>query len=196
MNYLAHLYLAQPHADSYFGNLLGDFRRGEDIRDYSLAVQAGLQNHYLVDKFTDSHQEVRSAKRLFSPSRRRFAGIALDVLFDYFLIQRWQRYSDQTFSDFCLQAYRLLDSRLHQMPLRMQKVVGSMIEHQWLDTYRSLDGVALALDRIASRIRFENGFAGSIQEVHTHFAVFERTFEQFFPDLLAHVAVHSPEQKS
>ncbi len=25
MNYLAHLYLAQPTADSHFGNLLGDF---------------------------------------------------------------------------------------------------------------------------------------------------------------------------
>ena len=34
MNYLAHLFLARPTADSQFGNLLGDFRRGVDIKEF------------------------------------------------------------------------------------------------------------------------------------------------------------------
>ena len=50
MNYLAHLFLARPTADSHFGNLLGDFRRGVDISRYGRAVQLGLKNHYEVDK--------------------------------------------------------------------------------------------------------------------------------------------------
>ena len=52
MNYLAHLFLARPTADSQFGNLLGDFRRGVDIKEFGQAVQLGLKNHYEVDRFT------------------------------------------------------------------------------------------------------------------------------------------------
>ena len=92
MNYLAHLVLSQPHADSYFGNLLGDFRRGVKVTAFSESVQAGVTNHLLVDKFTDSHPAVIAAKQQVSTQRRRFAGILLDICFDHFLLVHWQRF--------------------------------------------------------------------------------------------------------
>ena len=75
MNYLAHLYLAQPESSSRFGNLLGDFMRGSRPEMFSRPVQRGLANHRWVDKFTDSHDAVTSIKRKISPSRRRFVVI-------------------------------------------------------------------------------------------------------------------------
>ncbi|MDY6889735.1 MAG: DUF479 domain-containing protein, partial [Pseudomonadota bacterium] len=54
MNYLAHLYFAQPTADSHFGNLLGDFGGRRHAEYLPNSVKSALENHYLVDKFTDS----------------------------------------------------------------------------------------------------------------------------------------------
>lgn len=194
MNYLAHLFLAKPTADSHMGNLLGDFCRGVDTSQFSLPILAGLDNHRRVDRFTDTHPDVRAAKTLFSAKRRRFAGIALDVLFDHFLIRHWHKYSDVGFAPFCELAYHRLDKRMAVMPLRMQRVVGSMINQQWLASYAQLDGVGFALDRIAGRIRFSHEFAGSVEEIERHYQEFEACFTRFFPALLNHIQQQSPER--
>ncbi|WP_105265593.1 acyl carrier protein phosphodiesterase [Pseudoalteromonas sp. T1lg76] len=193
MNYLAHLYLAQPTADSHFGNLLGDFRRGLVHQQWPKAVQLGLENHLLVDRFTDKHSSVRAATSLFSPQRRRFAPVALDVLFDHLLIRHWQDFTSNEFNDFCQQSYQLLNTRTELMPERMQHVVGKMCEQNWFATYAELDGVALALDRIASRIRFRNDFTGAIEDIERHFDAFEAHFLAFFPELITHVQTHNLE---
>ncbi|MEG3768872.1 ACP phosphodiesterase, partial [Alteromonas sp. 14N.309.X.WAT.G.H12] len=121
MNYLAHLFIALPTPDSCFGNLLGDFQKGVNHQDLPAPVQAGLQNHLLVDKFTDSHALTRWARAQFSPEQRRFAGVTLDILFDHFLIQHWSRFSTQLLEDFCQSRYCLLDKRLPLMPPSMQR---------------------------------------------------------------------------
>ncbi len=92
MNHFAHLVLARPTVESTVGNLLGDFARGVDLAALVPAVRAGLDNHRAVDRFTDSHPRVRAMKRAFSPARRRFAGIALDIYFDHLLIRHWDRF--------------------------------------------------------------------------------------------------------
>ena len=194
MNYLAHLYLARPTADSCFGNLLGDFRRGVDLDHYSEAVRAGVANHILVDKFTDSHSGVRQARGVVSARRRRFAGIMLDVLFDHFLIKHWSLYSDESFTVFSQRTYECLAQRVGVMPERMQVMVRSMLTHRWLDTYRHLQGIEKALERTASRIRFQHSFHGSIDEAKENYAVFEETFLTFFPQLLAAVRRHAVEE--
>ncbi len=192
MNYLAHLFLAQPTADSYFGNLLGDFQRGVNLNDFPAAVRRGVANHIHVDRFTDNHALVKHAKTLVSARRRRYAGIMLDILFDHFLIKHWQRYSNQSLSSFCQHAYQRLDSRVYNMPQRMQNVVNSMLEHRWLTNCTSLSGVDKALDRTADRIRFRHRFHGSIEEVYLHYAEFEKAFTVFFPQLMASVDEKKP----
>lgn len=184
MNYLAHLFLAQPTADSCFGNLLGDFRRGVDLKDYTDAVRAGVTNHIFVDKFTDTHTSVRQARQLVSAPRRRFAGIMLDVLFDHFLLKHWASYSGQSFSDFSQTAYQCLAQRYAIMPRGMQPMIKSMLEHRWLDAYSELNGVERALERTAARIRFDHGFHGSIEDIYASYEHFEEVFVSFFPDLV------------
>ena len=98
MNYLAHLLFAQPNSDSRIGNLLGDFYHGTKLELLNPAVAAGLYNHRAVDWFTDHHAEVRAARLLFSPDMRRFAPIALDMLFDFCLIKYWNHFFTADFS--------------------------------------------------------------------------------------------------
>ncbi|MEW9796514.1 acyl carrier protein phosphodiesterase [Alteromonas sp. CYL-A6] len=196
MNYLAHLYLAQPTADSSFGNLLGDFQRGVDRERLPPAVRRALKNHLLVDHYTDHHARVREAKRLFSRPHRRFAPIALDVLFDHFLIKDWHTYNSVDFDDYCHHRYALLQARHRQMPARMQRVVSHMSANHGLAGYRELDGVERALTFIADRLRFDNPFADSIDDVERHYDELYACFQAFFPDLIRHVAEHSPERES
>ena len=188
MNYLAHLYLAQPEPSSRFGNLLGDFMRGSRPEMFSRPVQRGLANHRWVDKFTDSHDAVTSIKRKISSSRRRFAGIIVDIAFDHFLIKNWHTYSAESLDTFCQSVYRDLSARLPDMPTAMQHTVKSMTRHQWLTTYATLPGIARALDNTASRIRFTHSFYDSINEVETHYVEMEEAFNCFFPELRKAVA--------
>lgn len=187
MNYLAHLYLAQPTADSHFGNLLGDFGGRRHIEQLPMTVTNGLDNHYLVDKFTDSHREVKQAKQYFSPQRKRFAGVAVDVVFDHFLIVHWQHFNEQSLSDFKHTSYQLLNEGIPVMPSRMQHVVTSMTQNDWFKEYETIDGIGLALDNIAKRIRFTNNFAGAAEDIARHYDELEAVFLAFFPELIKHV---------
>lgn len=187
MNYLAHLYLAQPTPASRVGNLLGDFRRGVSPEALPNPVRAGLKNHLAVDAFTDNHPLIRDAKRGFSGQRRRFAGIALDVLFDHFLIRHWMCFSDIDLDDFIDAVYGDLARGEDLMPVPMRYRVGLMAEQDWLRAYGSLDTVALALDRMAARIRFTNNFAGVMDEMLPREQELEALFLAFFPELCRHV---------
>ena len=193
MNYLAHLYLAQPNADSYFGNLLGDFAGSRYKHQLNRQVTLGLENHYLVDKYTDKHPLVQQAKLCFSHHRRRFAGIAVDVLFDHFLICHWNTFHQQSFAEFKARSYELLQQNLSNMPNRMQYVVTKITQDDWFKTYESIDGVGLALDNIAKRIRFTNQFHGSIEDIKLNYQELNELFLLFFPQLQAHVKNHGPE---
>lgn len=189
MNYLAHLFLAQPTPESCFGNLLGDFMRGVRPQDFSQPVRQGLANHRLVDRETDTHAQVLACKALFSPARRRFAGIIVDIVFDHFLIKHWSQFSAVPFDEFCHQRYTLLHQQIPAMPESMQHTVTGMVKHEWLKVYRQLDGVSRALDNTAARIRFRHQFAGSIDEVLQHYTTLESAFLAFFPEL-AHTVAH------
>lgn len=166
------------------GNLLGDFARGVDINRLTTPVRQGLINHRAIDQFTDTHPEVHKLKTLFSPQRRRFSGIALDILFDHFLIHHWHRYTAEPLDHFINQAYQDLYQGYPLMPEQMQRVVSKMIDGDWIRSYEDIDQVGFALDRVAGRIRFQNNFAGSISEIRNQYDTLEAGFLQFFPDLI------------
>lgn len=187
MNYLAHLRLSQSDAESMVGNLMGDFRKYLDDTELPDKVSFGIKNHVRVDKFTDSHPVILELKSLFSRERRRFAGIVIDVTFDYFLIRHWQKYNDSDFNGFVDQTHSKIASLSWIMPERMQYVMDYMIRDNWLRSYASLEGIASALDRMAGRIRFENNFAGAIEEVKDNYQVLEDGFLEFFPELVEYV---------
>jgi len=187
LNYLAHLYLAKPTADSHFGNLLGDFGGHRHVEQLPITVMQGLDNHYLVDKFTDAHPLVKKAKQYFSPQRKRFSGVAIDVLFDHFLIKHWHMFNQQPLDHFKKMSFGLLHERLAAMPPRMQHVVKHLTANDWFKEYETLNGIGLALDNITKRIRFVNQFSGSIDDITCHYNELNSLFLAFFPELIEHV---------
>jgi len=199
LNYLAHLYLAQPNADSHFGNLLGDFGGKRHVKQMPITIIKALNNHYLVDKFTDSHPAIKEAKQYFSAKRKRFASIAIDVVFDHFLIKHWQYFHQEPLDKFKQNSYQLLNERISDMPCTMQQTVRSMTKNDWFKDYETLTGIGLALDNIAKRIRFTNNFSGAVEDIHRHYNELDTLFLEFFPQLINHVnqyALEGSEVKS
>ncbi|MBD3642912.1 ACP phosphodiesterase [Alcanivorax sp.] len=183
MNYFAHLTLAQPTAASKVGNLLGDFMRGVDEASLPLPVRLGLRNHRLVDRFTDMHPRVRESRWLFSPQRRRFAGVALDVLFDHFLIRHWSRFYTQSLDSVITRDYALLRQGEILMPAPMRRTTERLVSLDIFRRYQDLDQLAEVLDRIAGRIRFANRFEGSIEDIRVHYDELEQVFLAVYPQL-------------
>ncbi|MGD2172567.1 MAG: ACP phosphodiesterase [Gammaproteobacteria bacterium] len=188
MNHFAHLVLARPTLESTVGNLLGDFARGVDPDSLPRAVHDGLRNHRAVDRFTDSHPRVQEMKRVFSRRRRRFAGIALDIYFDHLLINHWNRFDARDLEPLIEVFYRrLIDGRGLMPGEQMRRVTRRMVEYDWFGSYRDVDAVAESLDRVAGRIRFENRFAGAIEELQRHHELICEGFFEFYPELRHHV---------
>ena len=77
MNYLAHLHLGGQLPGQLLGSLYGDFVKGRLQGQFSPQIEAAIQLHRSIDRFTDSHPLVGEALSRFSLTRRRYAGIVL-----------------------------------------------------------------------------------------------------------------------
>lgn len=175
------------------GNLMGDFMKGVDIKQLPSSIALGIQNHKVVDAFTDSHQSINALKDCLSPDRKRFSGIITDVMFDYFLIKHWQRYSGMNFNHFVDQVYQALLDNIAIMPKTMATVVTRMVDMDWFRSYGSLETMGYVFNRMSQRIRFENNLSGAIEEVEDYYHVYESTFLLFFPQLIDHVRLSNIE---
>ncbi|MGC8120147.1 ACP phosphodiesterase [Marinobacter sp. VGCF2001] len=185
MNHLAHTFLAPDTAGARVGSILGDFTRGLDWSELPGPVLEGVRHHLAVDAFTDQHPQVLASKTLFSRQRRRFAGVALDILYDHFLLRHWAQFSDWDRDRFIQTVYKELQTHRRLMPENMATVTHYMIQQDWFGSYQDLDNIGYALDRVAGRIRFANRFAGIIDEIRAHESELEAHFLAFFPELQA-----------
>lgn len=192
VNYLAHLYLAGRDDEYIAGALLGDFVKGRlENMDLPPGVVEGIRLHRAIDTYTDAHPVVlRSRARL--TERRRVSGIIVDLVYDHFLAARWQEFANEPLPAFCRRSYDCLLARIDEFPPTLRRILPHMASHDWLGSYAELDNVALALERIGSRLRQPDTLLGVQADLERHYRGLERDFLEFFPDLIAHVTHSEP----
>jgi len=195
MNWLAHILLSEPSVENRLGNLLGDLAKGKEIETLSYDLRRGIDRHYAIDKFTDSHAIVKNSKRRISKDYGRFAGILIDVFYDHFLAKKWQLYSNSILSNFTAEIYNSFQSYQGEIPQSARQIVQQMIDEDWLTSYQSFDGIENALKRIDNRIKSRMGnqisLVSAVATLEQEYINLEQDFCSFFPELQHHMQGYS-----
>ena len=184
VNFLAHAYLARGSDRAILGGVMGDFVKGPLDGRYDAELTHALALHRRIDSYTDAHDVVRCSRRRVSPARRRFAGILVDMFYDHFLARLWEDYCDVPLEEFTAYVYAVLREHRAVLPERLQQVAPRMAEGDWLTSYRRVEAVAAALDRMGGRLTRGKAILRSGDELIADYQAFEADFRLFFPDVV------------
>ena len=191
MNWLAHVLLAEPNPEARLGNLLGDLVKGTQRQSLNINLQRGIECHQAIDIFTDKHPVVKSSKQRIDSEYRRFAGILVDVFYDYILATNWQDYSKIPLAEFTSIVYASWSGHLSSLPVYPQGAIDRLIAEDWLNSYSTLEGIELTLARISCRLNRRSkrnyDLTPAIAQLTSNYLLLEQDFRQFFPQLQLYV---------
>lgn len=189
MNYLAHLHLGGQRPGQLLGSLYGDFVKGRLQGQFASEVEAAIQLHRRIDTYTDSHPRVSAALSRFSLTRRRYAGIVIDVFFDHCLARDWAQYADRPLQQFTADVYRVLAAE-PQLPGRLAQIAPYMAADDWLGSYRDFQVLEQVLRGIARRLSQPEELTAAMGELERLYQPLSEDFRDFYPQLQAFAVQH------
>mgnify|MGYP003868929033 CR=1 FL=1 len=149
---MGHATLSGNDDNILIGNMLGDFIKGNKYLNYPLSIQKGMRYHRLLDEYTDQHPSVRDATKLLRAEGIRYAGVFIDILFDYFIANDSTFFkNDKELEEFTLSTLGKLESAYEIMSEDMKTYFGYMIRYNWLYHYRSRSGIEKAIIGLIKR---------------------------------------------
>ncbi|BCB61746.1 ACP phosphodiesterase [Halomonas sp. A020] len=181
MNFLAHAWLAQPGDDGFlYGNLIADGVKGSDLSGWSPSVAGGIRHHRRVDAWVDQHPSVLLAKRRAPKTQRRYAGIALDIVWDHFIARQHAGAEQSALVERC---YRLLSA--WPAPQRLSTMMPVLVEQDWLRRYADFDFTCRAVSGIGQRLSGANRLAELVPWLREDYAALERDFSRLWSECRA-----------
>jgi acyl carrier protein phosphodiesterase len=190
MNYLAHIFLSCNNEDILIGNFIADSISINEVALLPEEVQAGVMLHRKIDSYTDTHSIVRQATQRLQPHHHKYSPVVIDVLYDHLLANNWHHYSGSTLPVFAQNVYKVFSRRMEDMPVRLKRKLPVMIEKDWLNNYKSIDGLKFVLDKMDERTRFPSNFGGAVEHLLEEYELFTEEFNTFFPEIIAYVDNH------
>jgi len=187
MNYLAHLHLGGQRPEELLGSLYGDFVKGPLQGEFRPGIESGIQLHRSIDAFTDAHPLVGQALSRFTHTRRRYAGIVLDVFFYHCLARDWGHYADVPLERFTSGFYRVLGAE-PQLPARLAAIAPHMAAHDWLGSYQDYSTLERVFNGIARRLSRPQELAGAMQDLDALYQPLSDDFQAFYPELQTYAA--------
>jgi acyl carrier protein phosphodiesterase len=183
MNLLAHALLASPDAELMLGSVVGDFVRGRIDPALPPKVRAGIALHRAIDGYTDAHADVASARALFEPPFRRYAGIMLDMWFDHLLARQWSRFGEDDLEAFSGRVRDVLAINAELVPERMRRFVAYLEANDLPAAYRDTAAIGNALRGMSRRLTRANPLGDALPVLVALHAPLQQCFEAFFPAL-------------
>lgn len=165
------------------GNFIADAVKGKQYNNYPDEIAKGILMHRFIDSYTDTHPVVLECVKIIRPHFSKYAPVALDVFFDYFLAKNWSNYHPQSLYDFTNEAYQLFYNHLEILPERNRHMLKYMSSQNWLLSYAEINGIQKALNGMAKRTKYGQVLDGG----EKHLITFEKElaigFKTFFEDL-------------
>jgi len=187
MNYLAHFYLSGDNDDVLFGNFIGDLVKGKDWQQYEEKVQKGILLHRHIDDFIDKHPYAqRSRKRLRSVFGLT-SPVVLDIFFDHYLSTHWNEYHNDELNDFTKTIFDRLRPYKSQMESYYPIMVEKMEQESWIESYKSISGTAIVLQRMSKRVKFKNNWELAEDVLIDNYDELQHDFKLFFPEIIESV---------
>ncbi|MEL6968824.1 MAG: ACP phosphodiesterase [Bacteroidota bacterium] len=187
MNFLAHMLLSCEEEELMVGNFLGDFIKNRELPNFTPGIQQGIRLHRHIDTFTDAHPVVRQGTKRLHLRHGKYAGVVVDVLYDYILANNWADLGPGRLQDFADRTYETLISHLPKMPERLHSVVPRMIADNWLVRYGTEDGIAFTFSRLQRRVSKPAALENVLISLEENEKELTKEFRQFFPEIAAAV---------
>lgn len=185
MNFLAHGWLARGGGDDFlYGNLIADGVKGTDLSAWSPETAAGIRHHRRVDAFVDGHPVIAEVLARAPWPQRRFAGIALDLLWDHFAASTLE---DEARRRLVARCYRLLATA--PAPGRLEGMVPVLVEQDWLNRYADFAFTCRAIAGIGGRLSGPNRLAELVPWLEADYARLADDFERLWPAVNAALEV-------
>ena len=186
MNFLAHALLAGDGEADRIGGLMGDFVKGPLPAGLPPGLAAGVALHRAIDSFADRHPAFAASRARISRTRRRVAGVLVDLFYDHLLARDWAEHGPGALDDFSARLYAALAAQTAYLPAHAGEIAELMIRHDWLGSYRNAAAVGRAIDRMAvHRFLRPNPLGGGIEEFLADAEGFAADFRAFLPDAVA-----------
>lgn len=184
MNFLAHIYLSGDNDLIKIGNFMADGIRGKHFESYPLEIQKGIILHRAIDTFTDAHPIFRQSTKRLHEKYHHYAGVIVDVFYDHFLAKNWNTYSDEKLDDFVARFYQSLHDNHINLSERTKGMMPYMIEHNWLVSYQTVEGINRILTQMDQRTKNESKMRFATNELSEFYLQFEEEFTNFFQELI------------
>lgn len=180
MNFLAHAWLSHHGSDDFlYGNLIADGVKGSDLSAWPASVADGIRHHRRTDTLVDGHPLTRAARGRAPEGRSRYAGIALDLVWDHFLSRLLA--NDPAQQALIQRCYRLL--KVQPAPERLASMVPALVEQDWLTRYADFDFTCRAIAGIGQRLSGPNLLAELRPWLEADYVQLEADFRSLWPDM-------------
>ena len=180
MNYLAHLYLSPEQEDIKLGSLLGDFIKGP-VKDDGTLVNRAIILHRKLDTFTDNNTIVKRSKAHIKNAQRRYAGVIIDIFYDYFLAKNWSSFHPSPLASYSQKIYEILAKRQSDLPPTLQTILPKMIQNDWLSSYAHEHKLENLLKQVGLRFKRSVALEKCFVDLLDNYSDLENDFFSFMP---------------
>lgn len=183
MNYLAHAYLSFHLPEILVGNMISDFVKGKSRFGYTVGVQQGITLHRLIDDFTDSHFATQQAKTIFRPYYRLYSGALVDVVYDHFLANDPELFTETSLYQFATTVYQTLEQYHIQLPSRFLLMLPYMKAENWLYNYRTREGIGKSIRGLVRRSAYLTDYQTAQHLLDEHYDFLDNCYRDFIKDV-------------
>ena len=164
-------------------NMLADTIKGSTFINYNPSIIEGIVLHRKLDEFIDNYPSFIKLKQLLYPVLGKFASIAVDMFFDYFMALKIKNLGAD-YHKYCIDLQEEYQWVKNELPPEMLILGDLIFERQWLLDYTTLIGMENIMNQMSGRVKNIVHFSDAIPVFEKIKSLFMEEYEIFYQNLI------------
>ncbi|TDT71474.1 acyl carrier protein phosphodiesterase [Hypnocyclicus thermotrophus] len=179
MNYLGHSIITTHIPEKDFGNIFGDFFKGNpSYLDLPKNIINGIILHRQLDSFVDNNN-IYLKNTIFFKEYKLYKKILLDIYFDHFLAKNYQKLFNDSLKESSKYIFNLAITNKQFLSEENISKLNWLIKNNSLYYYKDIDFIKYTLNGIS--YRFKNiDLSTSIEIYKKNNKIIDNNFFEFF----------------